>query len=134
MVNQVKIIKLLLSLVLVITLLSGGVYYLANRGLIPMDKIQAAQATLENPVLKNITGQLAMTFNRLKLDEKIPAMTTSVSEIPQLASIASESGAVLGTSAVESQAPPLPQRAFEYGRYLYCQEVIKDFEQRFPQP
>jgi hypothetical protein len=36
---------------------------------------------------------------------------------------------VLGdTISVNEEAPPIHERALEYGRYLYCQQVVEDYE------
>ncbi len=41
-------------------------------------------------------------------------------------------GQVVSTSELvgvdEQYSKPLPQKAFEYGRYQYCQQVVKEYE------
>lgn len=45
--------------------------------------------------------------------------------------VTQEVGTVLGSSMqVETVDRPLHEKAFEHGRYLYCQQVIKEYEAR----
>lgn len=43
---------------------------------------------------------------------------------------------VLGESiqADDSENVPIHERAFEYGRYIYCKEVVKDYEKKLDNP
>lgn len=123
---------MVLLLVLFVAVAAGAFHVLANRGVIPPERAQAVYGAWDStvqPFLANVPTQI-----------EIPSQIDlpSQASIPeQVSSLAETSGAVLGTSSLQNQVqaeqPPLPQRAFEYGRYIYCQEVIKDYQSRFPQ-
>jgi len=126
-----KLIKLILVLILVGAVAAGGFQVLANRGMIPADKVALVQ-TWTQKIAAPLGG---LNLNLSEQTFSVDQATTALQNLPELASVASNSGAVLGTSVqVETEVPPLPQRAFEYGRYIYCQEVVKDYETRYPQP
>lgn len=78
-------------------------------------KVSTNLSTLNIPQLPDATGeQLSLVSNR----------TAEVSETV---------GEVLGTAIKEaspSGSSSLQERAFDYGRYLYCQQVVKDYEAR----
>lgn len=107
----------------------GGFYALSNRGLIP-----PAQAAMVNTTLASV-------FKGIKLDSlaeqalsTAPSVISTVQNAPQVSSALDQSSSVLGTSVeLETQNPPLPQRAFEQARYTYCQAVIEDYQSRYPE-
>lgn len=42
-----------------------------------------------------------------------------------------QAGAILGTAVQQSsESGSIQEKAFEYGRYLYCQQVVKDYESK----
>ncbi|MBP7774813.1 hypothetical protein KA078_03410 [Candidatus Woesebacteria bacterium] len=42
-----------------------------------------------------------------------------------------QAGTILGTAVQQSsESGSIQEKAFEYGRYLYCQQVIKDYESK----
>lgn len=142
-----KIIKLVFTLVLLAVLAGGGFYVLSNRGVIPPDQAAAVQNTVQGIVkgsqIENLTQQISQPITNLtrgtnalpKLPSQVPSanqVSEALQQAPELASSSENNGSVLGSS-VQAEQPPLGQRAFEYGRYLYCQEVVKDYENRFPQ-
>ncbi|MGD9129374.1 MAG: hypothetical protein PVJ09_02730 [Candidatus Woesebacteria bacterium] len=105
------LIKKLLFLVLILTIAGAGVYWAANQGY------------LKDTPLANISGQDLTEF----------AQDTS-EQTKILGSRASETGqhiqTVLGESiqaSDENQA--IHEKAFEYGRYLYCKAVVEEYEQ-----
>lgn len=122
-----KLIKMLLLLVLFVAVAAGAFHVLANRGIIPPEQAQAVYGTWNTTLQPLIAAGLPAQI----------ALPSQISVPEQVSSLAETSGAVLGTSSLQNQVqaeqPPLPQRAFEYGRYVYCQEVIKDYQSRFPQ-
>lgn len=118
---------MLLLLVLFVAVAAGAFHVLANRGIIPPEQAQAVYGTWNTTLQPLIAAGLPAQI----------ALPSQISVPEQVSSLAETSGAVLGTSSLQNQVqaeqPPLPQRAFEYGRYVYCQEVVKDYQSRFPQ-
>lgn len=42
-----------------------------------------------------------------------------------------QAGTILGTAVQQSSdSGSIQEKAFEYGRYLYCQQVVKDYESK----
>lgn len=84
--------------------------------------------TVTHSVLEKQLGFLpdsvsSVTTAALQNSEEFATLSTRSQEVGEQVS------KVLGASIQE--APPdqsLPTRAFEYGRYLYCQEVVKAYE------
>ncbi len=98
----------------------GGVYAAAQRGLIPWERFQQVK-------------QAISFFNRPELQQVTQGTRTGITILSsKTEESASKAGAVLGShiQADDSQ-PPLPQRAFEFARYSYCQEVVKDYTSRY---
>lgn len=55
---------------------------------------------------------------------------TQLSELSSRAkTVVDQAGTVMGTAVQESTASgSIQERAFMYARYLYCQQVVKDYE------
>lgn len=98
---------------------AGGVYAAANRGLIPAKYLgYFGRLGGSKQYVTNLMGSTRSQIDILS---------------SKAVSTASQSGVVLGSTVeAKKEQPPLPQRAFELGRYTYCQEVIRDYENRFP--
>jgi hypothetical protein len=122
-----KIIKGALLVVLFFVCMASGLYAAANRGLI------------RTGFLNQASTKLAQFKTRFP-EAKVPDLPTDTSQqVSTLASRSAEVGKhatqVLGDKIQvneEDKDAPIHERAFEYGRYLYCQEVIKDFERNNP--
>lgn len=114
------LIRLLLTVVVLAVLATAGVYAAAQNGLISeeyLNKVPGLSSLVAQP-------QVADVLNNSQDGIKILSSTAQ--------STAESAGQVLG-SQVEVGEQPLPQRAFEFARYSYCQEVVKDYEKRYPQ-
>lgn len=137
-----KLIKTALTVIFLFVLAGGGFYFLSNRGVIPPEQTQAVQGLVKGTQIETLAQQITKPLQQLSLPTKISPPSLSqinqtvqtVQQAPSLASVASSSSSVLGSSVeVQTENPPLPQRAFEYARYTYCQEVIQDYETRYPE-
>jgi len=111
------VIKAFLVLIVLSGLAAGGLYAASNRGLISDQYLSSA---------------LVLFNDQDQLTQLTTAAQNQVLTLSSLAEVAaSQSGSVLGKVIdSEKEAPPLPQRAFEFARYSYCQEVIKDYQSR----
>jgi hypothetical protein len=121
------IIKLLLSIILLAVVGLGGLYVAENRGLVP-------KGTFANVINKAKTLPLPAQVANIQSPQQAANFVSQ-----QTASITSKnaSGSVLGAVSnaassvnLQKQDPPLTQRAFEYGRYIYCQQVVNDYQSR----
>lgn len=114
-----QIVKLILLVILIGVLSVAGLQVAANRGLIdsnPLAGVVAAAFQLTQP---------ATTLIPPNISEQIGILSARTGTVTQ------EVGTVLGSSVqVEKEELPLHQRALQHGRYLYCQQVVKDYEAR----
>lgn len=126
------ILRIVIALILLLGSGAGYVYFTGGSGL--SESVQSKLSFI--PQRSSESGAIA-----------IPAALTGIT-IPQLPSNTSEQleivtertgeltgtvGQVLGEAvkvASDSSEQTLQERAFDYGRYLYCQQVIKDYEAR----
>ena len=114
------LIRLLLVIIVLAGLATAGVYVGAKQGFISEDYINKV------PGLSSLINQPDDTNVLNNSQESIKVLSSSAQ------STAESAGQVLGSQVVVGEQP-LPQRAFEFARYSYCQEVVKDYEKRFPQ-
>jgi len=78
---------------------------------------------------EQITEALQKTVNtKISMPREINATVNNVSTQAQL--LQEHTGNILGASDTERTNQPIQERAFEYGRYLYCNQVVKDYESR----
>ncbi|MBT4124073.1 MAG: hypothetical protein HN981_02855 [Candidatus Pacebacteria bacterium] len=114
-----------------IFLLVGGYVYADNRGFVPeqlssltekaqetsLDKIQ--EITKETPVINSLQNDLQENTT-----DQLSTLSSRAKEVSEYAQNAFNSGVKVDK---ENQAP-LHERAIEYGQYVYCKQVVEDFE------
>lgn len=108
-----NIFRLLLSLLVLVGVGFAGLYIAEQRGVVKAGTVSGILGGFQ---------------------QKAPGITNSLAPASQVLSSSSlvKNGSVLGsTIEIESNKPPIHQRAFEYARYLYCQQAVKDYEERF---
>lgn len=115
-----KLVKVILIVVLLGVVALGCVYVAENRGIVHAG------------TFANLTDKISGLSTHLPSQVSTQTVTNSVQMLSsQTGKMSTASGAVLGTvNAIERQDTPLPQRAFEYARYAYCQAVVSDYQQR----
>lgn len=102
--------KKLLLLLIIVAALAGGVYYAGEQG------------WLADTPLKNFNHRQLNIFQGQNTDQ-----LKTLTERTQQASEQVQN--VLGQSIeVNDQEESITTRTFEYARYLYCQQVVKDWE------
>lgn len=141
---MMKKLKTVLAVLFVITLGLVGTAVAYYRGYLPTEVV-AKFGKLE-------TNKLALPteFTPSMLTDFLPSDDSSESasesgkaDIKAQLSVLSERsqevgghvGTVLGeyVQVNEQEDQPLHQSALEYGRYIYCQEVVKDYERENPE-
>ena len=117
-----QILRILLAVVVIAFVGWLGYFYYQNNRLPTLDELTASAQGI--PAL---------------FSEKVPLDTASLPQLPaenqQALTAAIEQGKervdmVLGEAievASESDKPPA-QKAIDYGRYLYCQQVVEEYE------
>ncbi|MBD3279262.1 MAG: hypothetical protein GF390_00960 [Candidatus Pacebacteria bacterium] len=108
-----RLIKISLLLVFFVVLGAAGLYYANNKGWLA----QTPLANLDQTEIQLLT-QDAGNQTRV-LSDRAQEVNQHLQQ-------------VLGTSVQvnEQENEALHQRAFEYGRYLYCKQVVKEWEEQ----
>ena len=102
------------------TLISLGLMVVAAYFLIP---------TQDTFSLKSVADNLGGTLkNAGNLSPEFSDTASSVTE--QAQSLSKNAGSVLGAISSDKSDQPIHEKAFEYGRYEYCKQVISDYEAR----
>ena len=106
----------ILFFILLAAFIGGGIFYAKLQGYIHSDLLDRVDfSQLQQLEIATTAQEQTQTF--LQRGNEVVSHTQNV----------------LGTQiTAEEEKTPISQRAFEYGRYLYCQQVIKDYEQRMP--
>lgn len=137
-----KIIKFALLITLIVIIAAT---YLITQGHTSINSSNNILANLgENKTLVNLSKNLPKSLNIFtkKISSESSTSADFISDTKQqtetLSQRAKEVGGhvsnVLGTAVeADQEQPPIHERAMEYGRYLYCQQVIKDYENRYPE-
>lgn len=116
------IARILIAVVLIASVSYVGYFYYANKRL----------PTIADIPTKNITS---LSISLPKKPENLETVTSNATEqIQTLGTRAGEVGQhaqnVLGTSIQvnEEEKKPLHESAIEYGRYIYCKQVVIEYE------
>lgn len=92
--------------------------------------------TKENPLLKMPVVQNALNINseRIeKLSQNTPKELQTLAERGK--TVGKHTSNILGSSVeINQEDQPVHEKAIGYGRYLYCQEVIKEYQATHDQP
>lgn len=79
--------------------------------------------------LKEVTGDLGNKLSNL--GEINPEMKQTAEDVSNQAfDLTKNAGSVLGAITSDKSDQPIHEKAFEYGRYEYCKQVILDYETR----
>lgn len=138
------ILRLLLVLVFLGAAGLGGYWWLQSQGVISMQGPQLTDvSSISSGTLPNLTATVTSTANTIiaGASQQLAGLNlggqttkTTVLGVEDEASGGVTSSGVEKTSReplVSSTKPPLYQRAFEYARYSYCREVVRDYEERY---
>jgi len=127
--------KLLIFLI-ILTSTGATLYYFGDRKKIN----EITQQTLEETPLKNLVER-ANNFDKNKINFDLDSMVQGVEqEFSQLSTHTEEvkkhADNILGaTKSLESpfdataDSPPIYEKTFEYGKYVYCKQVVEDYEE-----
>jgi len=127
-------IKKPIVLITTTAVIAGSLYFAATQGYLDDSPLEP---------IKNISfeGELPDSINisEIKLpsrDEVTDFTQDATKQTKVLSSRASEVSEhtenILGATIEEGDEDlPIHEKALEYGRYIYCQEVVKDYQSRF---
>lgn len=103
----------------------GGGYWLYSHGTLPKS------LTTKIPFLASQGDSLA-SLSIPKMPKNAGEQLDTVKD--RATEVGNTVGNVLGTAVQQaSSSGSLQEKAFDYGSYLYCQQVVKDYEARNPQ-
>lgn len=118
----VKLFKMGLLVVLFLVILAAGA------------KVASARGLIKPPAwFSKATERFAFVSNMVAPLPPIAAEQVSVLS-ERLNVVSSHSGAILGDYVKETPPKePIYNRTLEYGRYLYCQQVVDTYREKHPQ-
>jgi hypothetical protein len=127
----------IIILVLVVVAAAGGYFVYAKGAELP-DSVTSQLSFLQGTASSSGKLQLPKQLPSQLASLKVPSLPENAGEqLQEVGTRTSEVGAtvgkVLGTAVKEaspSAGSSLQERAFDYGRYLYCQQVVQDYEAR----
>lgn len=120
MIGKVLIIVLLLGMV------SGIFIFATVQGYVSNDLLQKLPLS-KVPAFSQI-AQVPQQLPSVALPQNVSSQAQTLVE--RGSEVAGHTQNVLGTQITASEDnKPLSERAFEYGRYLYCQQVVREYEQ-----
>ena len=121
--------KLFLFLLLVAVV--ATFYYFGDPAKLAASIMPRIKATPLAPVAEKFesidTGELTNSFQMgvQNAESEISGLSEKTAEVTK------HTGNVLGssiTTAPEDQQTPIHEKAFEYGKYIYCKQVVSDYE------
>jgi hypothetical protein len=152
--------RIFLAIFVMVGLVGGYFYYTGGAGLPPQlaDRLigyrsllgMAVNPASDETISEQATdsaeaansGENPATSTTQKISDKIASLQSSLPQntTEQLGTVSERTGQLGGTVgqvlgeavkvASTSGESSLQERAFDYGRYLYCQQVVKDYEAR----
>ncbi len=148
-----KVTRILIRFLLLFSLIGGGVYLVRQQGYLenfkPLEKWKDTQEEVQGSI-KGITDNISDQTNDLTsrgkevgehvnnvlssyiepTEEKNNQSQDSPSSNPEESS--EENSSEDSNSKSVDDDKPIYEEALDYGKYLYCQQVIKDYEQQHP--
>lgn len=141
--RDMQMIRVVMFLIIVGVV--GGGYWLYSQGKLPtaitskVPFLTNQGSVAENGGSSESAGSQVASLDSIKNSisgVKIPQLPDNTTEQlgtvkDRATEVGSTVGNVLGTAVQQaSSSGSLQEKAFDYGRYLYCQQVVKDYETR----
>lgn len=131
-----KLIKKLFLILLIVVGLSSGVYWANAQGYFnntPLANISIPEIKLPSQISDKIKLPEKIStdgINKEKIDEIAQDASTQTKELATKAQeVGEHAQKILGTTVQEGEVqPPIHERALEYGQYIYCKEVVREYE------
>ncbi len=102
-------------------LLIGGYWWYTHREL----KFSELFSKLSFPTTFSVPKQFSGDIIPQNAERSVQELTTRAQNAM------SQAGTILGTAVQQSsESGSIQEKAFEYGRYLYCQQVVKEYESK----
>ncbi|MCL4208758.1 hypothetical protein KJZ63_03980 [Patescibacteria group bacterium] len=143
---MLSLIKKPLLILLLLTAVGGGIYYFQKKN----GQVLGQQTEIGKYVEENFPA-ISQAIEKLPFSSKLLGPTVESSEsgepnknfVKNSINLTSQQLEVLGQNGNKvkdqltefisqikesSQSTPLHEKAFEYGQYMYCQQVIKEYE------
>ncbi len=114
-----QILKNILIVILVISVLGTGFYYISNR--LKTENLPKLPFNLE--VLQKLQPLASSSFS---------TANSAVKKGQEFSQVLGVDDTLNEVSKNRKEGVPLYQQAFERTRYTYCQQVIVDYQERYP--
>ena len=121
-------IRMLLLILVLVGVIIGYTYF--NTGSVPRTLGQFLTAL--PPRKESLGTQQLAQLSQIQIPRLTPENTDQFKTFEDRASsVSSQIGDVLGTAIQEaSESGNIQDKVFEYGRYLYCQQVVEEYEEK----
>lgn len=108
-----KFFRIGMAIIVVFLLVAGGIYFFADN-----ERIVAAA-----PQLSEFKATVTSWFEEQEVDEQVSVLSERSQEA------FSQTQKVLGESITANpEKQPLHEKALEYGQYIYCKQVVDQYE------
>lgn len=129
-------LRKLLIILLALALLFGAYRFARNKGWLSNKIFSQMEAALPDKVNLPWQKDKELTFDQIKFSqEDLDKLgQNGLSQIKILAEKAKDAGGVAqgfveeAVKVDENKDKNISEKAFEYGKYIYCQEVVKQYE------
>ena len=135
-----KLIKKIFLWIFLAVSLGSGVYWANDQGYFkntPLAKVSWPEVALPEKLSSELSDKLKLpekistnNINQEKISEIAQDATNQTQELTSKAQEVSEHAQkILGESVKEGEEVPLHEKALDYGKYIYCKEVVKEYEE-----
>lgn len=124
---MMKLLRSLIILAILVGVVGGGYYYYKTYIVKePIDNFPTSLQALQPLAQQGLAMASQVAPQAAQLSKVLGATDISVSTNPN-----SATASISGTQN-SNQNIPIQEKVFEYARYTYCQQVVKDYESRNP--
>ncbi len=110
-----------LFIIAALLLLVGGYWWYTHRGF----NVSQLFSKLSFPATFSVPKQFSGEIIPQNAEKSVQELTVRAQNAMN------QAGTILGTAVQQSsESGSIQEKAFEYGRYLYCQQVVTDYESK----
>ncbi len=127
--------KTKLFLLFILAAIVGTFYFFGDPKKLAVNILPKLKATPLAPVVEKLENldskKIADGFQNIVQNTETEIFTLS----EKTAEVSKHTGNVLNSSvkaATDAEATPIHEKAFEYGKYIYCKQVVDDYEKINP--
>ena len=132
-----KILRKIVFFLLIILVLIGFSLFAYQKGWLKNHPLKNTKIDLQNFKIKKDDGKIKIEGIEFSQADMENIGEDGLKQIKTLSEKAASAGAVTQSFVQEAiqvdddENKNISEKAFEYGRYIYCKEVVKEYESRF---